>query len=158
MASPAPHEAGRPCSIGDRIVSDPKAAQRCERSTTYNVDVEDVGSRVLKQLLHVRCFEKREIEGSSVATIQILPIHIRISRKIPRQARSGTMELVGGLDRLWLTLRCPWHAWSWPRANREERLEGYDAHQTCYKCTARRMFDTGDWHAGPVYTRRLPAA
>jgi len=94
-----------------------------------------------------------------VATANILPVYIRISAgigrrllgKVAARRRAGSMELVEGLDRLWLMLRCPNHAWSWPRANREERLAGYDAHQTCYKCTSRRMFDTREWHADPVY-------
>ena len=97
-----------------------------------------------------------------MATTHILPAYIRIGtrisrtllRKSARRHRFGSLELVEGFDRLWLALRCPMHEWSWPRANREERLPGYDAHQTCYKCTSRRMFDSHEWHAGPVYRRR----
>ncbi|HEY2468457.1 MAG TPA: hypothetical protein VGI45_11570 [Terracidiphilus sp.] len=93
-----------------------------------------------------------------MATTNILPIYIRISRtilgKTARSHRVGSMELVEGLDRMWLTLRCPMHAWSWPRANHEERLSGFDAHQTCYKCNSSRMFDSHEWLAGPVFKRR----
>lgn len=90
-------------------------------------------------------------------TTHILPIYTRISQKILRKpmhgrAREGT-EIVEGLDRFWLVLRCPMHAWSWPRANKEERFDGFDAHQTCNKCTSQRMFDTRDWHPGPLYRR-----
>ena len=92
-----------------------------------------------------------------MATANVLPIYARLSRRILRKAvhrrTIGGTEIVDGFDRLWLSLRCPMHAWSWPRANKEERVEGYDAHQTCYKCTTHRAFDTRDWQAGPVYRR-----
>jgi len=92
-----------------------------------------------------------------VATAQLLPIYTKISQKILRKTgRShvvGGNQIVEGLDRFWLVLRCPMHAWSWPRTNKEERLAGFDAHQTCHKCTSRRMFDTRAWQAGPVYRR-----
>ena len=94
-----------------------------------------------------------------MATTNIHPVYIRISRKILRKTarRVGSMEFVEGLDRVWLNLRCPMHAWSWPRANQDERLPGYDAHQTCYKCNSRRMFDSHEWQAGPVYRRKSRA-
>lgn len=95
-----------------------------------------------------------------MATTHIFPVYTRISTRISRtllrkaaRRRLGNMELVEGLDLMWLALRCPMHAWSWPRANKEERLPGYDAHQTCYKCTSRRMFDTRGWQSGPVFRR-----
>ena len=93
-----------------------------------------------------------------MATAQLLPIYTKLSRKLLRKAaRSreihGNQMIVEGLDLFWLALRCPMHAWSWPRANHEERVEGFDAHQTCHKCTSRRLFDTREWHAGPVYRR-----
>jgi len=92
-----------------------------------------------------------------VATVQLLPIYSKISRKVLRRtARSrviGELLIMEGFDKFLLALRCPLHAWSWPRANREDRLPGYDSHQTCHKCTSKRMFDTQTWHAGPVYRR-----
>ena len=93
-----------------------------------------------------------------MATAQLLPIYTKLSQKILRKtARSreirGNQIIVKGSELFCLALRCPMHAWSWPRANREERVEGFDAHQTCHKCTSRRLFDTRDWHAGPVYRR-----
>ena len=92
-----------------------------------------------------------------MATANVLPIYARLSQKILRKAvrqRSiGGTEIVEGLDRFWLVLRCPMHAWSWPRANKDERVEGFDAHQTCYKCTSHRAFDTRGWQAGPIYKR-----
>ena len=71
-----------------------------------------------------------------MATAQLLPIYTKISQKILRKrsaqrlnARSnplisGNQYLVEGLDRFWLALRCPSHAWSWPRANHQEASEG----------------------------------
>jgi len=92
-----------------------------------------------------------------VATAQFLPIYSRISQKVLRRTARprelGELQTVEGLERFLLALRCPLHAWSWPRANREERLRGYDAHQTCHKCTSRRMFDTRAWQSGPIYRR-----
>jgi len=89
-----------------------------------------------------------------VATTQLLPLYSKLSRKILRRgARTRIVceaEIVEGMDRFWLALRCPMHVWSWPRANRNERLSGFDAHQTCHKCTSRRMFDTHEWQAGPI--------
>jgi hypothetical protein len=90
-----------------------------------------------------------------VATAQLLPIYSKISQKIlgrtvRRREIVGT-EIVEGFGRFLLALQCPVHEWSWPRANREERYRGYDAHQTCHKCTSRRMFDTREWQAGPLY-------
>jgi hypothetical protein len=100
-----------------------------------------------------------------VATAELFPIYTKLSQKIlraaPRRREAiGYGEAVGnqivqGLNLVWLSLRCPMHAWSWPRANNEERLEGFDAHQTCHKCTSRRMFDTRQWQAGPVYRQML---
>ena len=90
-----------------------------------------------------------------MATAQLFPIYSKISRKIlhktARRRESAGTEIVEGLDRVLLVLRCPVHQWSWPRTNREERFHGYDAHQTCHKCTSKRMFDTREWHAGPIY-------
>jgi hypothetical protein len=104
----------------------------------------------------------QRIEGLEVATTQLFPIYTKISRKIlgATAGRRGAFGnrvvgrdqiVVEGLERFWLALRCPSHTWSWPRANHEERLEGFDAHQTCHKCTSQRMFDTREWQAGPVY-------
>jgi 6-phosphogluconolactonase/glucosamine-6-phosphate isomerase/deaminase len=97
-----------------------------------------------------------------VATTQLLPIYSKLSEKIkrrtPRLHVVGGTEIVAGMDRFWLALRCPMHAWSWPRANKDERLGRYDSHQTCHKCTSRRMFDTHEWHAGPIYKSREHSA
>ena len=92
-----------------------------------------------------------------MATANIIPIYTRLSQKILRKAARrhdfGSTQIVEGLERFLLVLRCPMHAWSWPRTNKEERAAGFDAHQTCHKCTSRRMFDTRAWQAGPVYRR-----
>jgi hypothetical protein len=100
----------------------------------------------------------QSIEGSSVATANLFPTYTKLSQRILRRSARpkliGNNQLVEGLDRLVLVLRCPLHAWSWPRANKEERFEGFDAHQTCHKCTSRRLFDTREWNAGPVYRSR----
>jgi hypothetical protein len=92
-----------------------------------------------------------------VSTANILPIYARLSQKFLRKAvrrrNTGATQIVEGLDRFWLVLRCPMHTWSWPRANKEERTPGFDAHQTCHKCTSYRMFNTQQWQAGPVYRR-----
>lgn len=93
-----------------------------------------------------------------MATAQILPIYTKISQKILaktiRRREVGGAQIVEGLEGLWLALRCPMHAWTWPRANKEERFRGYDAHQTCHKCMSHRMFDTQEWQSGPIYRRQ----
>jgi hypothetical protein len=99
-----------------------------------------------------------------VATAELLPIYTKLSQKILSKAvrsgeagsyrEAGDNQIVEGLDLFWLTLRCPTHAWTWPRANNEEHFQGFDAHQTCHKCTSRRLFDTQKWQSGPVYRRR----
>jgi hypothetical protein len=90
-----------------------------------------------------------------VATAELFPIYTKLSQRILRTAACrrevGGNQIVEGPDLFWLVLRCPMHAWSWPRSNKEERFEGFDAHQTCHKCTSRRMFDTREWQSGPVY-------
>jgi hypothetical protein len=53
-----------------------------------------------------------------------------------------------------LMMRCLRHQWSWPRANKGERLHGFDAHQTCHKCTSKRFFDSKAWLAGPIYRNK----
>ncbi|MGA8743398.1 MAG: hypothetical protein WB561_19570 [Terracidiphilus sp.] len=93
-----------------------------------------------------------------MATANILPIYTRLTQKILGKAGSrretGDAKILEGLKLFWLELSCPTHAWSWPRTNQEERFEGFDAHQTCHKCTSRRLFDTREWHAGPIYKLR----
>lgn len=97
-----------------------------------------------------------------MATTHILPIYARLSRKFlgkaVRRAQIGNTVFIEGIDRFWLALRCPAHAWSWPRANNDEHVKGYDAHQTCYKCMSHRAFDTHEWQAGPVYRRHPSTA
>jgi len=93
-----------------------------------------------------------------VATTQLLPVYAKISRKILRRSASlrvvDGIEIVTGMERLWLAVRCPMHSWTWPRSNRSERMGQYDSHQTCHKCLSRRMFDTDAWQAGPIYKKR----
>ena len=59
-----------------------------------------------------------------------------------------------GFDRFRLFLQCPQHEWTWPRTNEEVRVDGFDAHQTCSKCTSQRLFDSRKWQAGPIYRNR----
>jgi hypothetical protein len=92
-----------------------------------------------------------------VATSQFFPVYAKLSQKILRRSARRQIvagaEIVEGMDLLWLGLRCPMHAWSWPRANGDERFAQYDSHQTCHKCTSRRLFDTRAWQSGPIYKR-----
>ncbi len=63
------------------------------------------------------------------------------------------IQLIWGLDWFVRTIACPNHGWTWPRSLDGESIEGFDAHQTCFKCTAERFFDTRHWQAGPMYRR-----
>lgn len=70
-----------------------------------------------------------------MATTNIFPIYIRIGTRISRKLlgiaarsqRADSMELVGGSIGGGLTCVAQMHAWSWPRANKEERLTGFNA-------------------------------
>lgn len=86
------------------------------------------------------------------------PIDSRFSRKILRMhtwSRGvGSVQFVLGFDRFRLFLQCPRHQWAWPRTNHDEHISGFDSHQTCFKCYAKRFFDSQRWQSGPVYRRR----
>ena len=88
-----------------------------------------------------------------MATTQFLPGYAKLGRKLLRTGLAGA-EVLAGLDRMWLALRCPHHAWSWPRANEDPGPGRYDSHQTCHKCTSRRLFNTQSWEPGPICKRR----
>ena len=92
-----------------------------------------------------------------MATAHLLPIYRtitgRILRRRVRSYGAGEIRIVEGFELFCLALSCPFHSWTWPRANRDERMGGYDAHQTCHKCMSRRMFDTRAWRVGPIYKR-----
>jgi hypothetical protein len=102
-----------------------------------------------------------------VATSELFPTYTKLSRKVLRKAarrreatigysETGVYRVAAGLDLFWLTLRCPTHAWSWPRTNKDEEcVEGFDAHQTCHKCMSLRMFDSRKWHAGLIYRHQI---
>jgi hypothetical protein len=100
---------------------------------------------------------------SSVAITQALPLYANVEQRaehkilrFPARTReTETVEIVVGMKRIWLMMTCPRHAWSWPRLNKgEERFPGFDAHQTCHKCTSRRFFDSRAWEAGPLFLLR----
>ncbi len=90
-----------------------------------------------------------------MATTQAFTTFAGISRKIgrilPRQVEFESIQTVEGLSWLRLFLSCPRHEWAWPLTNREERVKGFDAHQTCFKCASRRLFNSKDWLSGPIY-------
>lgn len=93
-----------------------------------------------------------------MATTHALPANIALSPKTthvrPRPRDIGSVRVVAGLHRLLLLLKCPQHAWNWPRTNQEEHVSGFDAHQTCFKCHSQRLFDSKEWHPGPIYRNR----
>lgn len=78
-------------------------------------------------------------------------------RNVPRHVDSPEgVRLVLGLQRILLKLTCPSHTWNWPRPLHGERLDGYDAHQTCFKCMTERFYNTQTLQPGPLYRRRIP--
>lgn len=82
-----------------------------------------------------------------------------MDRNSPRRIDSPEgIRLVLGLHRILLKFTCPSHTWNWPRPLHGERLEGYDAHQTCFKCMTERFYNTQMLQAGPLYRRRVPEA
>lgn len=93
-----------------------------------------------------------------MATAHALPIYEKLSRHLlgkimpPRSDRPA--HFIAGFDRILLFLDCPRHTWAWPRANHEDWLPGFDAHQTCSKCSSKRFFDSRHWRSGPIYRSR----
>jgi hypothetical protein len=89
-----------------------------------------------------------------MAAAHAFPIYSRLSRRILRihahPRENGPFQFVLGLDRFRLSLHCR-HDWAWPRTNHEERIMGFDAHQTCFKCSSKRLFDLQHWQSGPIY-------
>jgi hypothetical protein len=61
------------------------------------------------------------------------------------------IRLVLGFRRVLLKLTCPSHAWNWPRPIQGQKPDGFDAHQTCFKCTTERFYNTRTLQAGPLY-------
>ncbi len=71
-----------------------------------------------------------------------------------RVNHSEYIHLVLGLRRVLLMLACPSHRWNWPRPiPSAERPDGYDAHQTCFKCMTERFYNTRTLQAGPLFRR-----
>jgi hypothetical protein len=70
------------------------------------------------------------------------------------------IHLVPGFHRLLLRFACPFHSWNWPRPIQSEspaRFDaGFDAHQTCFKCTVERLYNTTRLEAGPLYRTHVP--
>jgi hypothetical protein len=61
-----------------------------------------------------------------------------------------------GLRRVLLGIACPFHAWNWPRLAKGNLPEGFDAHQTCFKCNVERLYSTTRLEAGPLYRTLVP--
>jgi hypothetical protein len=66
------------------------------------------------------------------------------------------IHLVPGVNRFLLRLACPFHSWNWPRLIQGESPAGFDAHQTCFKCTVERLYNTTRLEAGPLYRTHVP--
>lgn len=80
----------------------------------------------------------------------------RIRTRPPQLEPTANIRLVLGFHKLLLKLACPSHAWNWPRPIQGERLDGFDAHQTCFKCLTQRFYNTQTLKAGPLYRSRVP--
>ncbi|HLY43152.1 MAG TPA: hypothetical protein VKR52_18200 [Terracidiphilus sp.] len=91
-----------------------------------------------------------------MATAHALPIYEKLSRRLlriaaaPRRA-DNPIHFIAGFHRIRLFLDCPLHAWAWPRLNQNEHIPGFDSHQTCFKCSSSRFFDSRHWRSGPIY-------
>jgi hypothetical protein len=69
---------------------------------------------------------------------------------------TGRIYLVLGFERILRALICPRHSWNWPRPLMGERHDGFDAHQTCFKCNTERFYNTSLLQPGPLYRVRAP--
>jgi hypothetical protein len=66
------------------------------------------------------------------------------------------IRLIVGFRRVLLRFTCPAHAWNWPRLAKENAPEGFDAHQTCFKCSVERAYSTTRLESGPLYRSLVP--
>jgi hypothetical protein len=66
------------------------------------------------------------------------------------------IRLILGFDRILLMFTCPSHAWNWPRPIQGNKPDGFDAHQTCFKCSTERLYNTNTLQAGPLYRTLVP--
>ena len=75
--------------------------------------------------------------------------------QIPRAhlEHSEHIRFVLGFRRILLKLTCPSHRWNWPRPIQGQRPDGFDAHQTCFKCMTERFYNTRTLQAGPLFRR-----
>jgi hypothetical protein len=76
----------------------------------------------------------------------------------PQLNPAESFHLVHGVRRALLLLYCPFHAWNWPRLMPDGSREGFDAHQTCFKCNTQRLYNTSNLTAGPLYRTRVPGS
>jgi hypothetical protein len=74
----------------------------------------------------------------------------------PKPGDTERIRLVAGFHRVWLKLACPFHRWNWPRPVQAGKPYGFDAHQTCFKCTTERFYNTSTLKAGPLYRSQVP--
>jgi hypothetical protein len=70
------------------------------------------------------------------------------------QQNARSVRLVLGFRRILLRLACPRHAWNWPRLIPGESHQGFDAHQTCFKCNTERFYNSRLLKPGPLYRVR----
>ncbi len=66
------------------------------------------------------------------------------------------IRLIVGFRRILLKFACPSHAWNWPRPIHGEKPDAFDAHQTCFKCSTERFYNTRTLQAGPLYRTLVP--
>jgi hypothetical protein len=136
-------------------VQSPNRSSAVARDTTLTTLKFERAESTISASIQARCVCIWRIEGSRVATAELLPIYTKLSQRIrgnaSRRRNASGIRIVKGLESVWLRLRCQTHAWTWPRTNTGERFDGFDAHQTCHNCMSRRMFNTREWQAGPVY-------
>ncbi len=97
--------------------------------------------------------------GPNMANAQSVQTAIPAAFKLhvveKRKPVTESLKLLGGFDVLLLKIACPSHAWSWPRSNKIEAIEGFACHQTCTKCASQRLFDSRSWRPGPYYKRGI---
>jgi hypothetical protein len=110
--------------------------------------------------LHSAGGEKQKPSGGrTMANSQLLqtakagkPKLLVVEKRIPVVE---TLDLLNGLDRLLLKIACPFHEWSWPRSNKNQKIKGFGCHQTCSKCASQRLFNSRSWTPGPYFRTRI---
>ncbi len=94
--------------------------------------------------------------AASYSSIPLPPPALKTLGFPRAKENTARIRLVLGFERILRALICPRHSWNWPRPFCGEIHQGFDAHQTCFKCNTERFYDSHLLRPGPLYRVRVP--